>query len=201
MDFSKPYKPALQTERLDLLLFNGSDEHYQASLDAINNPVAYATMGDYGIHSRADFDHLLNRTRLRRSLFITPNDSSASEEPVGQGCQYVVKLKDGGCIGGVSLAQRGPRLAPDIGWAIDPNHHSNGYASEAAAELLRYAREELHFKEIISWPNAANTASCKVATKIGLVVGGKMKDRDSGELVTVYTLPGMEIEGVPEIWF
>lgn len=201
MNLSRPYKPSLQTQRLELLLFDGSDQHYQVTLDILNNPVTHEAMGDVGIRTRADLDHLFNRTRLRKSLFTTSDVRSTSEEFVGQMCHYVVKLRDGGLIGGVSLAQRGPHLAPDIGWAIVPSHHRRGYASEAAAELLRYAREELRFQDIICWPNPRNTASCKVATKIGLVEGGKMKDRDSGELMTVYSLPGREFEGVPEIWF
>ena len=196
-----PYQAHLETERLSLTLFDGSPAHYQVTLEVINNPVAYATLGDLGIHSQVDLDHLFRRTCLRRSLFSSSTTKiSSKDEVVSQNCHYVVSLKDGANIGGVSLAQRGTHLAPDIGWAILPAHHRKGYASEAAAELLRYVREDLRIKEVIAWPDPKNFASCSVATKIGMIEGGQMKDRDSGELITVYVLPGMKIEGIPEIW-
>ena len=195
-----PYQPRLETERLSLTLFDGSPAHYQVTLEAINNPVAYAEGGDLGIHSQVDLDHIFRRTRLRRSLFSSLTAQTFSkEEVVSQNCHYVVSIKNGENIGGVSLAQRGAHLAPDIGWAFLPAHHSQGYASEAAAELLRYVRENLAIKEVIAWLDPKNLASCKVATKIGMVEGGQMKDRDSGVLKTLYVLPGMKIEGIPEI--
>ena len=59
--------------------------------------------------------------------------------------------------------------AVEIGWRLASQHFGKGYATEAAREVLRFAFEELHLKEIVSFTVPANEPSQNVMKKIGIV--------------------------------
>ena len=56
----------------------------------------------------------------------------------------------------------------EIGWRLGSNHWNNGYATEAAMAVLRYAFTTLNLTEIISFTTVNNRASRRVMEKIGL---------------------------------
>lgn len=56
----------------------------------------------------------------------------------------------------------------EIGWVFHPAHQRQGYASEAAAALLRYAFEDLQAHRVIATCQPENPASYRVMEKIGM---------------------------------
>jgi len=200
-----PFRDSLSTKRLRLHLYTGSPEDEKCILACLNNPVAYASMGDMGVHNEAELNDLFRNTRMRVSTFSSLQSERASldlVELIEQDCYYILSLKedrDGVVLGGVSIGQRPGDVPPDIGWAILPEHQGKGYATEAAAELLRYACQELKIKSIIAWPNSDNKNSVAVAAKIGMVECGKIKDKDTGAEHVVYGTPGFKMEGISEL--
>lgn len=64
-----------------------------------------------------------------------------------------------------------PWFAPrtfEIGWVLNPRHHGQGYATEAAAALLRYGFETLSLHRIIATCQPENPASARVMEKLGM---------------------------------
>lgn len=144
-------------------------------------------MGDFGIRTPEAFDELNMSTRLSPAVFSSPIT-------VDTDVYYVLQVDNQGpLIGGVSIAQRSPRVPPDVGWCVLEDYQKNGYATEAAKELLRMVRDHLGIKEVITWPGQQNLPSQKVANRVGFVEGGLMKD-ESGEETVVYVLPGMDFD-------
>jgi RimJ/RimL family protein N-acetyltransferase len=148
-------------------------------------------MGDYGIRTKAQLDAVHNATRITSpvkldlDLVYLVSPTTAPPEQL---------------IGAVTLAQRSPDLYPDIGWALHEGFMGKGYATEAAAELLRMLRDELGLRDICTWPDEKNVQSNRVAEKLGFVEGGTVRNRDEGgKEVTIWILPGMEGAGRGEI--
>jgi len=56
----------------------------------------------------------------------------------------------------------------EIGWQYDPAIWGSGYATEAAAELLRHAFEDLGLPEIVAFAIEENTASTAIMARIGM---------------------------------
>lgn len=177
----------LRTDRLVLELFDYSAAHYNCLLNAMNSPAAHSRMGDFGIRTPEQFDAMNRGSRLH-SKTIHGLDSDID-------VYYILRLGEetGPLIGGVSLMQRAVSTPPDLGWALLEEYHGKGYASEAARELLRFAREDMRVEEVIAWPGVTNQQSQRVAQKAGLVRGGEIKDQE-GNLTVLYMLPGMKFD-------
>lgn len=56
----------------------------------------------------------------------------------------------------------------EIGWRLLPEFWDKGYATEAAAACLDYAKNELKLKEIVSFTSLLNKRSERVMQKIGM---------------------------------
>lgn len=56
-------------------------------------------------------------------------------------------------------------------WVIDPVHQGQGYATEAALAMIKYAFEELKLKRVIATTEYANLASQGVMRKVGMKIG------------------------------
>ena len=63
----------------------------------------------------------------------------------------------------------------EVGWRLAASSWGHGYAPEAAAESLRFAFEDLHRDEMVSFTVPQNTNSRRVMEKIGL---RRAPDRD-----------------------
>ncbi|HEX5505458.1 MAG TPA: GNAT family protein [Thermomicrobiales bacterium] len=64
-----------------------------------------------------------------------------------------------------------PWFAPrtfEIGWVLDRAHHGRGYATEAAAALLRYGFVTLSLHRVIATCQPENPASARVMEKVGM---------------------------------
>lgn len=56
----------------------------------------------------------------------------------------------------------------EIGFIVHPRHQGNGYATESAHALLRWAFEEVGFHRIYGRAEPRNKASCRVMEKLGM---------------------------------
>lgn len=79
-------------------------------------------------------------------------------------------LASGAFLGEVSLGsiQRGAFQSAYLGYWIDEAHAGRGYTPEAVVILLRYGFEDLHIHRIQASIVPRNTASRRVADKVGL---------------------------------
>lgn len=185
------FLPTLSTPRLSLHFFTRTPEQYTHLLAVMNTPTAHSKMGNYGIDTPEKFDQVCAVARL--------HDNRLSGGVANTDVYYIIHL-EGKVIGGVSMQQRVAQsdgkeiiLPPDIGWCMYEEYMGQGYATEAAKELLRFAREEAGFRDVIVFRAEGNEASNRVAEKLGFVDGGACPDLDHpGTMLSIYILPGME---------
>ncbi len=87
-------------------------------------------------------------------------------------CQWAAVLKEESRIIG-SLAFKGPPdrdNAVEIGYGFDPFYHNRGLATEAVAEMVRWALEDDSVEAVIAETANTNVASMRVLQKVGFVI-------------------------------
>jgi RimJ/RimL family protein N-acetyltransferase len=62
----------------------------------------------------------------------------------------------------------------EIGWRLAARCWGNGYASEAAVEVLRTAFETLELKEVVAFTSILNQRSQAVMRRIGMIHSGEL---------------------------
>lgn len=87
---------------------------------------------------------------------------------------FATELKETGeMIGfvGLSIPRFRAHFMPcvEIGWRLAHKHWGNGYAPEAAEEVLRDAFERVKLENLVSFTATSNTNSMRVMEKIGMV--------------------------------
>jgi RimJ/RimL family protein N-acetyltransferase len=68
----------------------------------------------------------------------------------------------------VEVADRAVDTEAEIGWAVDPAHQGHGYATEAAAELVRTCFADLGVRRITATAFADNGPSLRVMERLGM---------------------------------
>lgn len=88
----------------------------------------------------------------------------------GQALTLAVEERGSGTlVGDVVLFWRSRRhRGGEIGYVLHPDHVGRGYATEAAAELLRLGFDELGLHRIVGLLDARNTASVRVLERLGM---------------------------------
>ncbi len=66
------------------------------------------------------------------------------------------------------VAEQAHGQQAEIGWAFDPAHHGNGYATEAARDLLRLSFEDLGLHRVEALCFAVNEPSWRLMERIGM---------------------------------
>jgi len=114
--------------------------------------------GDHGALSRAVY-----RGKDARLDRVEPTQH-------GFGLWAVVLKETGELIGdcGITLQNIHGEMLPEIGYHIRKDHQRKGYASEAAAECMRFAFEDLQMPAVYSYMKYTNAASYGVALKNGM---------------------------------
>ncbi len=102
--------------------------------------------------------------------------------------QWVVTLKaTGEAIGRSGLYNPEGWPGLEVGYVIAPEHQGRGYATEAAAASLRYARDAVGAERVISLIYHDNRPSQRVAQKLG---GVRQDDVQMlGRAVMLYAYP------------
>lgn len=144
----------LETERLVLRRLVAEDAPF--ILELLNDPSWLRFIGDKGVRTLDD---------ARAYIHNGPGDMYAR---LGHGL-YLTELKVSGVpIGLCGLIKRDTLENVDIGFAFLPQYRALGYAQEAAAATLAYARNSLGLKRIVAITSPDNQASGRLLEKIGL---------------------------------
>lgn len=161
----------LETERLILRRLTVDDAQFILTL--LNEPSFLRYIGDKKVRNLDD----------ARQYIL--NGPAASYERNGFGL-YAVELKDSHVpIGMCGLLKRDELPDPDVGFAFLPDFWNKGFAFEAAAAVLNYAREKLKHKRVLAIVNHDNTSSIKLLEKLGFTFQRDIKlaeDRDNVKL-------------------
>lgn len=91
----------------------------------------------------------------------------AMQETLGHSLYLVERKEDGAAIGMCGLIKRETLADVDLGYAYLPQFGGKGYATEAAAGVLAYARG-LGIRRLLAITSPGNAASNAVLKKIGM---------------------------------
>jgi ribosomal-protein-alanine N-acetyltransferase len=78
---------------------------------------------------------------------------------------------------GVRTDEPGSRVG-DIGYEFAPEYWGQGYATEAASEIVRFGFDELRLHRIWSWCVVDNVGSWRVMEKIGMHREGRLRENE-----------------------
>ncbi|MEO0983369.1 MAG: GNAT family N-acetyltransferase [Pseudomonadota bacterium] len=89
---------------------------------------------------------------------------------VGYGAWTIERKSDAEPVGLVSLNYPEPAPERELGWMLWEAFEGAGYATEAAARAKAFAFEDLGWDVMVSYIDPGNTASIKVAERLGAVL-------------------------------
>lgn len=143
----------LETDRLVLRRMSVDDAEFELRL--LNEPSFLRFIGDRGVRTLED---------ARAYILKGPVDMY---ERLGFGL-YITELKEEGVpIGICGLVKRDFLEDVDIGFAFLPEFWGQGYASEAAAAVMEYAKGALGLKRLVAITNPENHSSIRLLEKLG----------------------------------
>jgi RimJ/RimL family protein N-acetyltransferase len=137
----------LRTERLTLKPIGARDAAFL--LELLNDPGWIANIGDRGVRDEAGAQSYIT-DRLAAGTWFVAHDGAAAVGMAG-----IVPTREG-------------MDCPDLGYAVLERYAGKGYATEAAAAVLAYAREKMHLPKVAAITDPKNQASRQVLEKIGL---------------------------------
>ena len=169
--------PIIETDRLRLTAFG--ERHFEAYASMLADPGSTKFVGD---------GEPLDRMNAWRSMAMLLGHWAL------RGCgMWAVELRHSGeFVGRVGLHY--PEGWPDLelGWMLVPEHRRKGYATEAARTALDFAFEQLHAPRAISLIRAENSASERVARRLGGRQATTIDFLGGSTLVYVYHPPGWD---------
>jgi ribosomal-protein-alanine N-acetyltransferase len=99
----------------------------------------------------------------------------------GYGCSVVIDKRDGAFIGFCGLVRSEFAEPPDdaeLIYALRKPYWGQGLATEVAGAMFKYGKEKCDLKRIIATIDPNNTASIRVADKIGFEFAREVLDAD-----------------------
>jgi [ribosomal protein S5]-alanine N-acetyltransferase len=94
----------------------------------------------------------------------------------GELANFAVTLRKGGAlVGTVGLSLHLQHARAELGYWIGREHWGHGYATEAAAALLRFGFDELRLQRVYAFHLSRNPASGRVMQKIGMRHEGRLR--------------------------
>jgi len=143
----------LETDRLVLRCLTVEDAPF--ILELLNDAAFIRYIGDKGVRTLDDARNYIE------------NGPMASYEQFGFGL-YATELKEPRVpIGICGILKRETLPDPDIGFAFLSAYRNHGYAFEAAAATMKYARETLGLEQVLAITSPDNVASERLLDKIG----------------------------------
>jgi RimJ/RimL family protein N-acetyltransferase len=150
----------LETARLALRHLGPADAPF--ILDLLNQPSWLRFIGDRGVRTLDD------------ARAYIANGPAAMIARHGFGLFLVQRRADGEPLGMCGLIKRDALADVDLGFAFLPQHWGQGYAVEAAAGTLAYARVPLGLKRVLAITDPQNEASMRVLAKLGFTREGRV---------------------------
>ncbi|KFX93406.1 hypothetical protein O988_06840 [Pseudogymnoascus sp. VKM F-3808] len=193
----------ITTPRLYLShIISSNDAHCDFIVHLYNTPQFIASIGGKPTSittTEAAREYIVNRFEAEHSkngygtylVSLKPDSSDQSSDAT-----FAETLKGCTPIGTVSLTRGlapGAYKAPDIGFAIIPELNGKGYATEAARELIDYARLNLGVDAVFGFFAKGNARSRRIVEKLGFEDRGvrKLEFFGGGES-EIWTSPGMD---------
>jgi RimJ/RimL family protein N-acetyltransferase len=107
------------------------------------------------------------KSRAEAERWIRWNQANYAEHGFGL---WIVETHDGEFVGdcGLTLQPVNGRLELEVGYHVRAALHGQGLATEAASACLAFALEHTEARELVAIIDPANTASRRVAEKIGM---------------------------------
>lgn len=171
--------PTIHTERLTIRELTAGDAGF--ILELLNEPGFLGGIGDRGVRD------------LDGALRYIQDGPAASYARHGYGL-WRVELRDSGePIGTCGLLRRDTLPEADLGYAFLQRHWQRGYAVEAGAAVLRYAREALALPRVLAIVNPDNAASVKVLERLGMQAQGTIRLASENRDVRLFATTAMDI--------
>ena len=173
-----PARPArrdprtLQTERLTLGPVTVDDAGIMLAI--WNDPAFIRNVSDKGIRTLSE---------AREAIVAGPEQTFAEH---GYGPYCLALKSDAARIGICGLFKRDYLEHPDIGFALLPDWVGQGYAREAAEEIIRHAREDLGLNKLHAIVSPANDASVGLIRRLGLTYERDLELPDSDDAAALY---------------
>ncbi len=143
----------LETDRLVVRRITANDAEFILKL--LNEPSFIHFIGDKGVRNH------------EAAVQYIETGPIANYKRFGFG-QYLVELKESQePIGMCGLTKKDALTDPDLGFALIPAFWSTGYAYEAAAAVMAYAKKDLGLTSLVGVTNPDNESSSKLLEKLG----------------------------------
>lgn len=109
---------------------------------------------------------------------------------VGHGFYALEEKASGAFLGLCGVARRFDLDAPELGWGILRDGQGKGYVTEAARAVRGHVYEDLGWKSLVSCISPENTASIRLAERLGATFERAMPER--GYPCSLYRHPSPE---------
>ena len=173
-----PGTKVCETDRLALRRFTLEDAAFV--LELLNEPGWLRFIGDRNVRTLEDARAYLERGSIghyaRRGYGFYRVELKATGEPVGMS----------------GLIKRDALDDVDIGFAQLARHAGRGYAQEAAAEVVRHAREDVGLARLVAITTPDNVRSISLLEKLGMRFERTIRLSDDEAELRLY---GMELGG------
>ncbi|MFF2821890.1 GNAT family N-acetyltransferase [Arthrobacter koreensis] len=129
------------------------------------------------------------KTRDEAAKWIAWNEANYARHGYGL---WIVETHDGEFLGDCGLTWQkinGENTELEVGYHVRADRQGRGYATEAAAACRDFARETLQAPRLVALIHPENTASKRVAEKLGMAP----VDEDFGGPIPVRTVMGMNL--------
>ncbi len=157
----------INTERLSLDLLSVQDDAF--ILELVNTPGWLTFIGDRNIHSTEDAIAYINK------INSTPHFT-----------YWTVRLKQSyQPLGVITFLKRSYLPHFDIGFAFLPKHCRQGYAYEAAKEVLSIVKRVPEHRVVLATTIPGNIKSVKLLTKLGFHYQNEIEE--GGKALHVYS--------------
>ena len=144
-----------ETDRLVLRHFEPRDA--AMTFELVNDPQWIQFIGERNVRCEEDAWAYLEKGPVR------------SYGLNGFGLYLVERKSDRAALGMCGLVKRDTLPHEDLGFAFLERHRGHGYALEAAAGTLRYARDVLGLARLLAIATPANVRSGRLLGKLGFV--------------------------------
>lgn len=143
----------VETKRLTLRHLAETDASFLCRL--FNEPSWLQNIGDRGVRTPEEAERYIQSDVLKK--YATQ----------GFGMYAVVAKIQEQPVGVCGLFQRDGLLTPDLGFALLPEYCGRGYAHEAAAAVMNYARTQLGLANLLAITSLNNNRSATLLLKLG----------------------------------
>ena len=151
----------ISTARLDLR--EVADEDAPFVLALYTDPDFLANIGDRGVRTLED---------ARRYIAESPVRSYREH---GFGLYLMAVRESGEALGMCGLLRRDWHPDVEIGFALLPGARHHGYAFEAAAAVVMFARESLRLERLVALTAPDNRRSIRILERLGMQFEGMVR--------------------------